>query len=222
MGTSALRSHLKINCLGSDPGSTCLVLSLDGTGAVHVHGTFCKVLEVDEADNQFFLQLHLTGLVQAKRSPLWCCWAGTHKGHSDGCSEDTGKIMHGQSHSFPFRHTWTSARFAAWFPESLGPRVGHRGDGTSYLICPQGMNHLKPTFSYSPCCFLPPASEGPGSLQLKNQGRKLMVGEAHPGCDYYRCPGHSQLSLEPFAQQIVTRIMHLLTWLCNTFTHKDK
>lgn len=63
MGTSALRSHLKINRLGSDPGSTCLVLSLDDTGAVHVHGTFCKVLEEDEADNQFFLQLHLTALV---------------------------------------------------------------------------------------------------------------------------------------------------------------
>lgn len=48
MGTSAPRSHLKINHLGPDPESTCLALSLNDTGAVHVHGTFCKVLEEDE------------------------------------------------------------------------------------------------------------------------------------------------------------------------------
>lgn len=62
MGTSALRSHSKINHLGPDPGSTCLVLSLNGTGAVHVHGTFCEVLKEDEGDEQFFLWLPWTGL----------------------------------------------------------------------------------------------------------------------------------------------------------------
>lgn len=63
MGTSALRSHLKINHLGPDPGSTCLALSLSDTGAWHVHGIFCKVLEEDEGDEQFFLQLPRTGLM---------------------------------------------------------------------------------------------------------------------------------------------------------------
>lgn len=57
MGTSALRSHLKINHLGPDPGSTCLELSLDESGAVHVHGTFCKFLEEEKGDEQFFLRL---------------------------------------------------------------------------------------------------------------------------------------------------------------------
>lgn len=36
MGTSALRSHLNINHLGPDPGSTCPVLSLNDTGTVRV------------------------------------------------------------------------------------------------------------------------------------------------------------------------------------------
>lgn len=63
MGTSALRSHLKINHLGPDPGSTCLALSLSDTRAVRLHGTFCKVLEEHEGDEQFFLQLPWTGLM---------------------------------------------------------------------------------------------------------------------------------------------------------------
>lgn len=57
MGTSALRSHLKINHLGSDLGSTCPVLSLNDTRTVHVHGAFCKDPEEDEGDEQFLLLL---------------------------------------------------------------------------------------------------------------------------------------------------------------------
>lgn len=69
MGTSALRSHLKINHLGPDLGSTCLALSLNVAGAVHIHSTFCKILEEDEDDEQVFLQLPRTGLTQAEQSP---------------------------------------------------------------------------------------------------------------------------------------------------------
>lgn len=43
-------------------------------------------------------------------------------------AEDVGSVVHDQSHSSPPRHTWTSARFAAWLPELLVPRAQHRGD----------------------------------------------------------------------------------------------
>ena len=130
MGTSALRSHLKINHLGPAPGSTCLALSLRDTRAVHIHG---KVLQEDEGDEQLFLQLPRTALTEAERSPSRCCRAGMHKGRSVGCVEGAGRVVHGQSHPSPSRHTWTSARLAARLPESLVPRAEHGEEGPFYL-----------------------------------------------------------------------------------------
>lgn len=120
MGTSALRSHLKINRLGPDPGSICLALSLNDTGAVHVHGIFYRVLKEDEDDEppSFFLD----GTYAGRWSPSWYCC------HSDGCTEDVERVVHVQSHSSPSKHTWTSARFASWLPESSVSRAGHRRD----------------------------------------------------------------------------------------------
>lgn len=161
----------------------------------------------NEGDEQFFLQLPRTGLTQAERSPSWCCRAGASKGHSDGCAEDVGSVVLGQSYSSPSRHTWTSARFAAWLPESLVPRAGHGVDGTVYLICLSGFKHPKPPFCCSAHCSLPlSVSAGPGSPQLKNPLQKVKGGGSTSWvfssvCDYYRCPGHSQSHLMPFAQK---------------------
>lgn len=136
--------------------------------------------------------------------------------------------MHGQSHSSPSRHTWTSARFATWFPESLVPRAGHREDGTFYLICLLGFKHLKPPFSCSSHCSLPlSASAGCGSPQLKNPLQNIKGG-GHISwvfssvCDYYRCTGHSQTPFVPFARKLVSGMKYLLTWLCNITPCKDK
>lgn len=126
---------------------------------------------------------------------------GTRQGRPAGCAEDAGRVMHGQSRSSPSRHTWTSTRFATWLPEHLVPRAGHRGDGAFYLICLSGFNHLKPPSSCSAHCFLPfSAPAGPRSLQLKNPLQKVEGGGSTSWlfssvCDYYRCPGPSELPL---------------------------
>lgn len=102
--------------------------------------------------------------------------------HSDGPAEGVGRAVAGQSSASPLRHTWTSARFATWLPESLVPRAGHRGDGTFYLICLSGFKQQTPPFYCSTCCSLPlSATAGPGSPQRK---QKIKGGSSTSVCDY--------------------------------------
>lgn len=135
--------------------------------------------------------------------------------------------MHGRSHSSPSRHTWTSARFATWLPESLMPRAGHRGDGTFYLIHLSGFKHLPspaPLVAVSISLHqldLAACSWRTNPLQkIEGRGRASWVFSSV--CDYYRRPGHSQPPLVPFAQKLVGGIKYLLTWHCNIATRKDK
>lgn len=119
--------------------------------------------------------------------------------HSDGSDEDVGRIVAAQSSASPSRNTWTNTRFATWFPESLVPRAGHRGDRTFYLICLSGFNHQIPPFYCSTCCSLPlSASAGPGSPQ-KNPLQKTKGGSSASVCDYYKHSDHSWPPIVTFA-----------------------
>lgn len=139
--------------------------------------------------------------------------------HSDGSAEDVGRAVAGQSSASPSRYTWTTARFVMWLPESLVPRAGHRKTGLFISFVCQALSTkcLPSTALLILSLFLHQLG-----LAAHRRSRKLKVRAAHLSVTITSALITHSHPLWPLHKKLVTGIKYLLTWPCNTTTHKDK